>query len=86
MVGQTSPDLGKLITVAEAAARLEVSEKTIRRWIRLGRIDRHRLIGDRFTYVDAEQIAELRRQLDQRDLCEEPVEPPPDSGGWERRR
>jgi len=47
----------------------------VRRWISLGRIEKHRMIGDRFTYVDADQIAELRYQ---RDMREEP--------GVERRR
>jgi excisionase family DNA binding protein len=60
-------ELGKLIPVAEAAVRLGVHHKTIRRWIRDGHLTKHRMLGDVRTFVDVDEVAELRHRLDQRE-------------------
>lgn len=64
---QLSSDLGKLIPVVEAAARLGVHHKTVRRWISDGHLRGHKMLGDRRTFVDADAVEELREQLAQRE-------------------
>jgi excisionase family DNA binding protein len=60
-----------LIPVTVAAERLGVHEKTVRRWVRDGRLGGHRMLGDRRLFVDADDIEKLREQLAQRDLEDE---------------
>jgi len=60
----------KVISVAEAAERLSVSDRTIRRWIREGRLKPYRVMGDARRFVSADEVEALR----------EPQELPPNKG------
>jgi excisionase family DNA binding protein len=60
MSAQICSDLAKVIPVAEAAERLGVHEKTIRRWIRQGRLRPYQIAGDRRRFVDADAVEALR--------------------------
>ena len=62
-------DVAKVIPVAEAAERLGVHERTIRRWIREGRLKPYRVMGDRRRFVAVDEVEALRepRPLDQPD-------------------
>jgi excisionase family DNA binding protein len=53
-------EMPKVISVAEAAKRLGVHERTIRRWIREGRLKPYRLLGDLHRFVDVEEVEALR--------------------------
>lgn len=50
----------KVITVAEAAERLGVHERTIRRWIKEGRLKPYRVLGDVRRFVDVDEVEALR--------------------------
>ena len=50
----------KVITVADAAERLGVHERTIRRWIKEGRLKPYRLLGDVRRYVAVDEVEALR--------------------------
>jgi len=50
----------KVISVAEAAERLGVSDRTIRRWIREGRLKPYRVMGDARRFVAADEVEALR--------------------------
>lgn len=65
------PDVARLIPIQEAARRLGVHEKTIRRAINRGELQGHRMPLDRRVYVDADEVARLRELRDQRELEEE---------------
>jgi len=65
----TIADVAKVIPVVEAAERLGVHERTLRRWIREGRLKPYRVMGDRRRFVSVDDIERLQ----------EPQElPPPD--------
>ena len=53
-------DVAKVILVAEAAERLNVSPRTIRRWIREGRLKPYRVMGDVRRYVDVDEVEALK--------------------------
>jgi excisionase family DNA binding protein len=59
-VTPTIADMAKVISVQEAADRLGVHERTVRRWIREGRLKPYRVMGDRRRFVDAEEVEALR--------------------------
>ena len=50
----------KVITVGEAADRLGVHDRTIRKWIREGRLKPYRVMGDRRRYVSADDVEALK--------------------------
>jgi excisionase family DNA binding protein len=50
----------QLVPVDEAARRLGIGRSTVFRYIRLGLLDAHRRHLDRRTYVDLDQLRELR--------------------------
>src|SRR5256886_12392329 len=52
MPGADCAPMPRVITVAEAAKRLNVHDRTVRRWIREGRLKPYRLMGDPKRYVD----------------------------------
>jgi excisionase family DNA binding protein len=52
--------VAKVILVAEAAERLNVSPRTIRRWIREGRLKPYRVMGDVRRYVDLDEVEALK--------------------------
>ncbi|MBV8913105.1 MAG: helix-turn-helix domain-containing protein [Acetobacteraceae bacterium] len=58
-----------MITVAEAAERLGVHDRTIRKWIREGRLKPYRVMGDRRRYVSADEVEALKepQELDPED-------------------
>lgn len=53
---------GRLMSVAQAAAIVDVSPRTIRRWISLGQLRGYR-VGARLLKVSAEDIDALARQI-----------------------
>lgn len=53
-------DVAKVIPVSEAAERLGVHERTLRRWIREGRLKPYRVMGDRRRFVSVDEIEALR--------------------------
>ena len=55
-----SAAMPKVITVAEAAERLGVHERTIRRWIKEGRLKPYRVLGDVRRFVDVDEVEALR--------------------------
>ena len=59
-VGSTIADVAKVIPVAEAAERLGVHERTLRRWIREGRLKPYRVMGDRRRFVSVDDIERLQ--------------------------
>jgi excisionase family DNA binding protein len=50
----------KVITVAEAAERLGVHDRTIRRWIREGKLKPYKLAGDTRRFVSVDEVEALR--------------------------
>ena len=62
----SAAELPKVITVAEAAERLGVHDRTVRKWIREGRLKPYRVMGDRRRYVSADEVEALKepRELD----------------------
>lgn len=50
----------KVIPVAQAAKRLGVHERTIRRWIKEGRLKPYRVLGDVRRFVAADEVEALR--------------------------
>lgn len=53
----------KVISVEEAAQRLGVHERTIRRWIREGRLKPYRVMGDVRRFVAVDEVEALREPL-----------------------
>jgi len=53
-------DLPKVISVEEAAERLGVHERTIRRWIKEGRLKPYRVMGDVRRFVAVDEVEALR--------------------------
>lgn len=53
-------EMPKVILVAEAAERLGVHDRTIRRWIREGRLKAYRVMGDARRYVSVDEVEGLR--------------------------
>jgi excisionase family DNA binding protein len=66
----------KVIAVTEAAERLGVHERTIRRWIREGRLKPYKVFGDARRFVAVDEVEALR----------EPVEIKPAAKTVKRRR
>ncbi len=56
-------DLPKVISVKEAAERLGVHERTIRRWIKEGRLEPYRVMGDVRRFVAVDEVEALREPL-----------------------
>jgi excisionase family DNA binding protein len=52
-----------LITVSEAARRLDTYPNAINRWIAKGELEAFRVEGRGFRFVDAEQVEALRLAL-----------------------
>lgn len=65
-------DMPKVISVAEAAERLGVHERTIRRWIREGRLKPYRVLGDVHRFVDVEEVEALKEP---QEFMRDPKEP-----------
>jgi len=53
-----------LITVSEAARRLDTYPNAINRWISKGELEAFRVEGRGFRFVDAEQVKALRLALE----------------------
>jgi excisionase family DNA binding protein len=56
-------DLPKVIAVEEAAERLNVHERTIRRWIKQGRLKPYRVMGDVRRFVAVDEVEALREPI-----------------------
>jgi excisionase family DNA binding protein len=52
----------KMISIADAARRLSVSELTVRRWIASGRLTGYRF-GSRMIRIDSEELDHVARQI-----------------------
>jgi len=50
----------RIVPLTEAAAALGVAESTIYRWIRLKLVKKYRQPFDRRTYVDLDELEEVR--------------------------
>jgi excisionase family DNA binding protein len=55
------------VPLVDVAARRGISASTLRRWIRQGKLERHRPMGDRRVYVDDEEVARLMSREPQRE-------------------
>ena len=53
----------KVISVTEAADSLGVNERTIRRWIKLGRMKGFRVLGDVHRFVAVDEVEALREPI-----------------------
>jgi excisionase family DNA binding protein len=53
----------KVIPVEEAAERLNVHERTIRRWIKQGRLKPYRVMGDVRRFVAVDEVEALREPI-----------------------
>lgn len=51
------------LKVAQAAARLEVSDNLVRRWFDEGRLTGHRLPGSKQRRISVESVERLREEM-----------------------
>jgi excisionase family DNA binding protein len=63
-VGVTEQDGDEVLTIKEAAAMLDVSEQTLRRWDKAGKLRAKRHPMNGYRLYARRQVLELRRQIE----------------------